>query len=73
LERLRKFTHTHTNLRVVDVPVEIQTEHLPSTSSERYHYASRLLDCSIIFEHPVALIYIKYIKYTMIYAVTYAT
>jgi hypothetical protein len=27
----------------------------------------------IIFEHPVALIYVNYIKDTMIYTVTYAT
>jgi hypothetical protein len=27
----------------------------------------------IIFEYPVALIYIKYIKYTMTYTVAYAT
>jgi hypothetical protein len=42
LQLIRKETMVAEELRIVRVPVEIRTEHLPNTSLECYRYAHLL-------------------------------
>jgi hypothetical protein len=44
---LEELWKTMKNLRIADVPTEIQTEHLPNTSLECYHYTN-LLSLNVI-------------------------
>jgi hypothetical protein len=74
------FSNFHTKIMIIAHSLEISQLTIEfifrSTDNEEKNgviYVFMTLQHFIIFEQPVALIYIKYIKYTMRYTVTYAT